>query len=193
VIGVPDGPQKIGVAQHLKYRLNELQTANGLQLVVAGSIEVERAQAVLVEHYAHYLLRASRLRGEWFDVSPDIAVEAIQEAARQVAAGNRMPLAPRAVRPSKERGNQASSKVTDALKNARVSAGMTQRELAAVLGITPQFVNDIEHGRRELGEQHYIKLPIGIRRAVVTADIEEMDERRKKLRRLLRLPLTNVD
>jgi transcriptional regulator with XRE-family HTH domain len=81
----------------------------------------------------------------------------------------------------------------DALKNARISANMTQRDLAAALGLTPQFINDVEHGRRELGEQHYIRLPIGIRRAVVTADIEEMNERRKKLRGLLRLSLTNVD
>ena len=38
-------------------------------------------------------------------------------------------------------------KTGDALKNARVSAGMTQAELAKRLGVTPQTVSQYERGR----------------------------------------------
>lgn len=44
---------------------------------------------------AHWILRERRQHGEWFDVTPDTAAEAVQEAARLVTSGQREPPAPR--------------------------------------------------------------------------------------------------
>jgi hypothetical protein len=43
------------------------------------------------------------------------------------------------------------------------------------------FVNDVEHGRRELAEQHYAKLPEPIRGAVIKAAKAELRDRLRKL------------
>ena len=45
----------------------------------------------------------------------------------------------------------------------------------------PAFVNDIEHGHRELGKQHYEKLPQPIRAAVMRAVVADLQERLEKL------------
>ena len=74
------------------------------------------------------------------------------------------------------------SGVTDALKAARQQAGLSQRQLAEVLGLSPAFINDIEHGRRQLGEQHYAKLPEPIRTAVFNAAIIESRRHTLQLR-----------
>jgi transcriptional regulator with XRE-family HTH domain len=63
--------------------------------------------------------------------------------------------------------------VADALRNSRVSAGLTQRQVAEMLGVTPQFMSDIEQGRRALGEKYLSKLPDGMRRIVATAMVSE--------------------
>lgn len=76
------------------------------------------------------------------------------------------------------------SRITDALREARVAAKMKQRDLAIALGITQAFLSDIEHGRRELGEQHYEKLPEAIRTAVIKAAKAELRERLRKLDRI---------
>lgn len=77
------------------------------------------------------------------------------------------------------------SRVTEALREARIAAGLSQQDVARALGISQPFVNDIEHGRRALGEQHYEKLPQPIRIAVVRAAIAELQERISKLRQFL--------
>jgi transcriptional regulator with XRE-family HTH domain len=76
--------------------------------------------------------------------------------------------------------------VTDALKAARQQAGLSQRQLAEVLGLSPAFINDIEHGRRELGERHYEKLPQPIRAAVMKAVVTDLQERTARARRLIK-------
>lgn len=54
-----------------------------------------------------------------------------------------------------------------ALRAIREHVGMTQRALAEALELSPAFVNDIEHGRRRLGDEHVPKLPPDIRGHVV--------------------------
>jgi len=63
--------------------------------------------------------------------------------------------------------------VADALRNSRVSAGLTQRQVAEMLGVTPQFMSDIEQGRRALGEKYLAKLPPGMRKRVASAMMDE--------------------
>jgi transcriptional regulator with XRE-family HTH domain len=75
----------------------------------------------------------------------------------------------------------AHMKTADALRGARKSAGLTQRQIAEMLGITPQFVNDIEHGKRALGEKYLPLLPPVMRTIVATA---MMDEHRAAITRI---------
>ncbi len=77
------------------------------------------------------------------------------------------------------------SRITDALRDARRKAGLTQRDLAETLGLSPQFMNDVELGRRELPERHYHALPGPIRHAVVAAAIAELVDRIERLRAVL--------
>ena len=67
-----------------------------------------------------------------------------------------------------------TSPITAALIAARKAVGMTQRDLAAALGLSPQYVNDVEKGRNELAAIHYGKLPNGIREAVVDAAVSSL-------------------
>mgnify|MGYP001599507943 CR=1 FL=1 len=69
--------------------------------------------------------------------------------------------------------HHAPMKVADALRNARVSAGLTQRQIAEMLGVTPQFICDIELERRVLGEKYLPLLPPGIRVLVTWAMVNE--------------------
>jgi transcriptional regulator with XRE-family HTH domain len=64
-------------------------------------------------------------------------------------------------------------KVADALRNSRISAGLTQRQVAEMLGVTPQFMSDIEQGRRALGEKYLSMLPDDMRRIVARAMVSE--------------------
>jgi transcriptional regulator with XRE-family HTH domain len=64
-------------------------------------------------------------------------------------------------------------KIAHALREARVSAGINQKELAAVLGIGPSYMNDIELARRTFPERFLPLLPAAIRKSVADAMIAE--------------------
>jgi transcriptional regulator with XRE-family HTH domain len=61
---------------------------------------------------------------------------------------------------------------------------VTQQDVAGALGVSQAFINDIEHGRRELGEKHYAKLPATIREAVIAAAKADLRDRIKRLDRI---------
>lgn len=83
VYAISDGDLiKVGFSGNLRGRLTELQAASPRPLTVCGDRTTERARAV--ERVAHYLLREQRVRGEWFNVSPEQAISAIDEAVRLV-------------------------------------------------------------------------------------------------------------
>ncbi len=60
----------------------------------------------------------------------------------------------------------------ETLMRARLAAKITQRELAATMGISPQYLNDIEHEFRSFTEKYLDNLPQGIARDVAAAMIE---------------------
>lgn len=66
--GADDGPLKIGVTEDLSERLRHLQLANPLPLralvTLAGEQPLEKA--------LHARFGALRMRGEWFEFSPEI-------------------------------------------------------------------------------------------------------------------------
>lgn len=70
------------------------------------------------------------------------------------------------------------------LRHARMALGITQVELARSMGISPAFLNDIEYGRKALGEKYLEHLPDGIREPVVRALRAEIAVRDERLSRL---------
>ena len=64
-------------------------------------------------------------------------------------------------------------KIGEALRHARQSAGFTQTHVAGLLGVSPQYLNDVEHDRRPLSEKHLPALPGSVRAAVAAAMVSE--------------------
>ena len=83
VMGSTIGLTKIGIAQDPCARLRTIQGAAGIRLSLVHSSD-KTLDARAIEAAAHKLLAEKRKTGEWFDVSPDEAVEALAEAARIV-------------------------------------------------------------------------------------------------------------
>lgn len=72
--------------------------------------------------------------------------------------------------------HHARMKVSVALRDARTAAGLTQRQVADMLGVTPQFISDIEQDRRALGEKYLPSLPPNVRIKVALAMMSEHQE-----------------
>ena len=52
------------------------------------------------------------------------------------------------------------------LRQKRIQLGITQKEMARVLGISPQYLHDLEHGNRQWTEERvalYVKMVAGRR------------------------------
>ena len=84
VMGADHGPVKVGWTVNIEKRLADVQTGYPYDLKVLFSIE--HIHARFVEAEAHRRLAAHRLRGEWFDVPRDVAIEAVQSAVGHVDA-----------------------------------------------------------------------------------------------------------
>lgn len=75
--------------------------------------------------------------------------------------------------------------VSETLRAARDEAGMRQADLARALGVSPQFVSDVEHGRRNLPLRHYSRLPLTILKAVVQTRRAELSAEMSELAAIL--------
>lgn len=75
--------------------------------------------------------------------------------------------------------------VAEAMRTMRRQAGLSQAEVGALLGVSPQFVSQIEAGRKRLSEARLRRLPDSMRSSVVLAAIVEYDQAIKDLRRML--------
>lgn len=73
------GPVKVGVATSVTARCAMLQTGNPYLVKVTAAFMC--SQSIRVEREAHRLLGRNRMCGEWFDVSVETAVAAVQKAA----------------------------------------------------------------------------------------------------------------
>jgi transcriptional regulator with XRE-family HTH domain len=62
------------------------------------------------------------------------------------------------------------------LATSRKAAGLSQRDLASALGISPQYLCDIETGRREVPWHLLGRLPQPIRAPIVRARIAELEK-----------------
>lgn len=91
LFGVGSGYIKIGIAKDVEVRRRELQTGNHEEVKV---VHVERCAdakaAYLLEVEVHALLHPYRIRGEWFDVSPEQVLRAIAHAKEELAKPRRV-------------------------------------------------------------------------------------------------------
>ncbi len=68
----------------------------------------------------------------------------------------------------------AMSRIAEALREARIAAHITQKDLARLLGVTQAFISLIETGRKPLPPQHYEMLPDPIRVPVAKALVADL-------------------
>jgi len=68
-----DGPVKIGVTSNLKHRLTDLQVACPYEVVMERAIKTDHKQiAFWFERALHHELRDYRVRGEWYEDTPEV-------------------------------------------------------------------------------------------------------------------------
>jgi predicted GIY-YIG superfamily endonuclease len=75
VIGPEDGPQKIGITNNLKTRLMAIQTGNPDKLYVHHFEEVNPKRVRMLEKKIHSELNYKKLKGEWFNITKEDAVD----------------------------------------------------------------------------------------------------------------------
>jgi Meiotically up-regulated gene 113 len=73
-----DGPVKIGSAREPSWRLNQLQCGSWQELHLRAVVPCQCSMAMELD--AHALANSRRIRGEWFDLTPEEAVEYIVTA-----------------------------------------------------------------------------------------------------------------
>ncbi len=61
------------------------------------------------------------------------------------------------------------------VREARLSAGLTQRALAAQIGISAVFLNQVEKTGKRFPSVYISKLPVEIRTPVLNAAIAELE------------------
>jgi len=73
---------KIGISKNPDERLRQITNASGMQVSLRHTRDHESAYAV--EQNAHKILADKRLNGEWFNVTVNEAIAAIDEAASAI-------------------------------------------------------------------------------------------------------------
>lgn len=74
-------PVKVGYSQDVRKRLAGLQTGRADTLSVYAQEAVETLDILSAEQAVHAMLKRYRLRGEWFDCHPEIALAAVRKVA----------------------------------------------------------------------------------------------------------------
>lgn len=82
VLKAKSGPIKIGKANNVRQRISSMQVGSPDALDIIFSAETS-GDAGEVELRAHAILAAGHVQGEWFNVTPDVAISAVIRAARE--------------------------------------------------------------------------------------------------------------
>jgi hypothetical protein len=69
-----DTKQKIGFSKEPTARLKQLQTGNPEQIVLHHCIEVDETRIRLLERFLHKDIGYKRIKGEWFNMTKNEAV-----------------------------------------------------------------------------------------------------------------------
>lgn len=76
--GIPSSPIKIGISNDADCRFRQLQTASPYDLEIFHRFNFQEREAARVMETVFLQWQAeSRLRGEWFDIRPEAAVELV--------------------------------------------------------------------------------------------------------------------
>ena len=124
-------PVKIGVAANLEKRRRELQTGNPFTLKVLFFLEISPEIIRKAEGACHILLRAERMKGEWFSTARELAIRTVSDvvANRLWEHPNRRAAASsKALRPL-ARSDRAAVNMTKSLREQA-------EEMAALEGLT---------------------------------------------------------
>jgi hypothetical protein len=80
VFGPKTGPQKIGIAKNFGSRLSQYKSHNTQKIRQHFVAECREHRAAEIEKLAHSNLKNFRDHGEWYSVSPEIAVLSVKMA-----------------------------------------------------------------------------------------------------------------
>lgn len=76
----PDGPTKIGISVHPARRVRQLQTGRSDILTVYYQEPIPAEKAQLMERVIHRENRHLRLKGEWFEMPVEAAIQEIKHS-----------------------------------------------------------------------------------------------------------------
>ena len=74
-----NGPCKIGFANDVRKRLQAMMSGNYRKLTIVYQCLIDHRPHVL-EHMAHAIVWRHRLAGEWFDITEQTAIDAVNQA-----------------------------------------------------------------------------------------------------------------
>lgn len=80
VIGNDTNRQKIGISRDVEKRLKTLQTGNPDKLKIHYKIECPYEKTRKLEKKIHTELNYKKLKGEWFNMTPDEAINYLEFA-----------------------------------------------------------------------------------------------------------------
>lgn len=132
VVQAQSGLVKIGIAKDPAARLEALQTGSPEHLALVHTHMPEDFPADAVERAAHDILRSMRRKGEWFEVSVEQAIDAIQAGLDRL----RNPKPPR---PETVDGPKAARAWRD-------KRGFTRDQLAELIGHSASTIRQMELG-----------------------------------------------
>lgn len=157
VIHSAGGFVKIGISGNPARRAADLRPHQPFTVELVHVRDPGNLKARLVEAAAHHLLKDRHVRGEWFEVSTEEAIAAIEAAVTMVAAGWG-PADAKPVRVSKKPVRVVSPPppppppplTPEQVHAGRIRTQLTKNDLAALAGVGAASVLRIERGHRVL-------------------------------------------
>lgn len=166
------GPVKIGIATNAKKRFSALQTPSPVRLSLEYVAQCDGWFIEKIEIAVHKTLRGKHEKGEWFSISVDEAVAAIQREAEILGCDltrvfiDVSPITPKqqqdTSRQQQTRRRQLRSPrhttLAQVLKLLRQRAALSQEQVADRLGRPQRFISQIEVGSHRVTVVELIEL-----------------------------------
>ena len=77
------GPCKIGISWQPKHRLAAVRTAAPWGVTDIGMYKIPEDKKREIERFVHKSLKDNHTAGEWFDVSPEAAMKAVEDGLKE--------------------------------------------------------------------------------------------------------------